>query len=435
MKNYTTQLLAARNGIVTVQMEQCAKREGMTAEELCEKISKGVAVIPCNVNHTSIIPCAVGEGLQTKVNVNIGVSGDVCSYESEMQKVSVALEYGADAIMDLSNCGKTEAFRKKLIEKSSAMIGTVPVYDAVGYLDKELFEITAEEFLSVLRAHARQGVDFMTIHAGLNRRCMEKVLSCKRKMDIVSRGGALLFAWMLETGNENPFYEHFDEVLDIFAQYDVTASLGDGLRPGCIDDGTDIPQISELIELGLLTQRAQEKGVQVMIEGPGHIPLNDIAANIALQKRLCKNAPFYVLGPIVTDIAPGYDHITSAIGGAVAAASGADFLCYVTPAEHLCLPNADDVKEGLIASKIAAHSADIAKGIPHARERDGEMALARRRVDFDKMFDLAIDKEKAVRYYERSSPSEKGTCTMCGKMCAVKTVDKALERLAQRMGE
>lgn len=428
MNNYKTQMQAAKTGILTKQMTAVSEKEGISPEILMERIARGTVAIPCNINHKCIDPCGVGEGLKTKINVNIGVSGDICNYESERKKAQIAAKLGADAIMDLSNCGKTASFRQELIDTSSAMIGTVPIYDAVGYLEKELFEITAREFIDVLRAHAVQGVDFMTIHAGLNKRCVEKVLSCKRKMNLVSRGGALLFAWMLETGNENPFYEHFDEVLDIFAQYDVTASLGDGLRPGCIADGTDIAQISELTELGILTQRAWDKNVQVMIEGPGHIALNEIGANVTVQKKICKNAPFYVLGPIVTDIAPGYDHITSAIGGAVAGAYGADFLCYVTPAEHLRLPDADDVKEGIIACKIAAHAADIAKGIPNAADIDNKMARARQAVDFDKMLDLAIDREKAERYYKSASPSEKGTCTMCGKMCAVKTVNKALEK-------
>ena len=329
--------------------------------------------------------------------------------------------------MDLSNYGMTNKFRQELVAKSPAMIGTVPMYDAIGYLDKDLLDITAEDFLRVVRAHAEEGVDFMTIHAGINRRAVEAFRREGRRMNIVSRGGSLLFAWMAMTGNENPFYEHYDEVLDILREFDVTISLGDALRPGCIDDSTDAGQISELIELGNLTLRAWEKDVQVMVEGPGHMAMNEIAANMTLQKRICHNAPFYVLGPLVTDIAPGYDHITSAIGGAIAAASGADFLCYVTPAEHLRLPDADDVKEGIIASKIAAHAADIAKGIPGARDIDNKMADARHKVDWDEMFQYAIDPEKARAYFESTPPADRHTCSMCGKMCAVRTTNMILE--------
>lgn len=301
------------------------------------------------------------------------------------------------------------------------------MYDAIGYLEKDLLEITAEDFLKVVRAHAEEGVDFMTIHAGINRRAVEAFMRDKRKMNIVSRGGSLLFAWMMMTGKENPFYEYYDEVLDILREYDVTISLGDALRPGCIDDSSDAGQISELIELGNLTKRAWEKDVQVMVEGPGHMAMDEIAANMKMQKRICHNAPFYVLGPIVTDVAPGYDHITSAIGGAIAAASGADFLCYVTPAEHLRLPDLEDVKEGIIASKIAAHAADIAKGVPNARAWDNEMAEARHKVDWEEMFRLSMDEEKARRYFESTPPSDRHTCSMCGKMCAVRTTNMILE--------
>ena len=343
-----------------------------------------------------------------------------------MRKVQLAIDFGAEAIMDLSNYGKTNGFRKALLEKSPAMVGTVPVYDAIGYLEKDLASITAQDFLQVVSAHAQEGVDFMTIHAGINRRTVEAFRRAGRRMNLVSRGGSLLFAWMEMTGSENPFYEHYDALLDLLRTYDVTISLGDALRPGCIDDSSDAGQICELIELGSLTKRAWEKDVQVMVEGPGHMALNEIAANMALQKRLCHNAPFYVLGPIVTDIAPGYDHITAAIGGAVAAASGADFLCYVTPAEHLRLPDASDVKEGIVAGKIAAHAADIAKGIPHARRIDNEMAQARREMDWERMFSLALDGGKARAYYESRPPADRHSCSMCGKMCAVRTSNKIL---------
>ena len=386
MREYKTQMEAAKKGIITPEMQTVAAKEYMEPEKLRELVAKGWVAIPANVNHTSLSAEGVGSGLKTKINVNLGISGDCKDYTMEMQKVDMAIKFGAEAIMDLSNYGKTNTFRKQLIERSPAMIGTVPMYDAIGYLDKDLLEISAEDFLKVVRAHAEEGVDFMTIHAGINRRAIEAFRRDPRKMNIVSRGGSLLFAWMMMTGNENPFYEHYDEVLDILREYDVTISLGDALRPGCIDDATDAGQISELIELGALTERAWAKDVQVMVEGPGHMAMNEIEANMKLEKRICHNAPFYVLGPLVTDIFPGYDHITSAIGGAIAAASGADFLCYVTPAEHLRLPDLNDVKEGIIASKIAAHAADIAKGIPHARDKDNEMAAARHKLDWEEMF-------------------------------------------------
>lgn len=427
MREYKTQKEAAGKGILTPEMKIVAEKEHMEPEKLMALVAKGEVAIPCNVRHTSISPEGIGGGLRTKINVNLGISGDCKNYDVEMQKVEMAVKFGAEAIMDLSNYGKTNTFRRELIQKSPAMIGTVPMYDAIGYLEKDLLEITAEDFLKVVRAHAEEGVDFMTIHAGINRRAVEAFMRDERKMNIVSRGGSLLFAWMMMTGKENPFYEYYDEVLDILREYDVTISLGDALRPGCIDDSSDAGQISELIELGNLTKRAWEKDVQVMVEGPGHMAMDEIAANMKMQKRICHNAPFYVLGPIVTDVAPGYDHITSAIGGAIAAASGADFLCYVTPAEHLRLPDLEDVKEGIIASKIAAHAADIAKGVPNARAWDNEMAEARHKVDWEEMFRLSMDEEKARRYFESTPPSDRHTCSMCGKMCAVRTTNMILE--------
>ncbi len=427
MRNYATQMDAAKKGIITPEMETVAKKENLAPELIRQRVAEGTVAIPANIRHTSLSAEGIGMGLKTKINVNLGISGDCKNYDVEMQKVDLALKFKAEAIMDLSNYGKTNTFRKELVEKSPAMIGTVPMYDAIGYLEKDLLEISAEDFLRVVRAHAEEGVDFMTIHAGINRRAVEAFRREGRKMNIVSRGGSLLFAWMMMTGNENPFYEHYDEVLDILREFDVTISLGDALRPGCIDDSTDAGQISELIELGALTKRAWEKDVQVMVEGPGHMAMNEIAANMTLQKRLCHNAPFYVLGPLVTDIAPGYDHITSAIGGAIAAANGADFLCYVTPAEHLRLPDIDDVKEGIIASKIAAHAADIAKGIPNARDIDNKMAEARHKVEWEEMFRYAIDPEKARAYFESTPPADRHTCSMCGKMCAVRTTNMILE--------
>lgn len=424
---YHTQMEAAKAGAITEAMEIVAKKERMEPEKLRELVAKGWVAIPANVNHKSLSPEGIGTGMRTKINVNLGISGDCKDYDAEMEKVKMSIRYGAEAIMDLSNYGKTNTFRKKLIEMSPAMIGTVPMYDAIGYLEKDLLEIKAEDFLKVVEAHAKEGVDFMTIHAGINRRCVEALKRDKRTMNIVSRGGSLLFAWMEMTGNENPFYEHFDEVLDILYRYDVTVSLGDALRPGCIDDSSDAGQISELIELGALTKRAWDRNVQVMIEGPGHMAINEIAANMQLEKRICHNAPFYVLGPVVTDIFPGYDHITAAIGGAIAASSGADFLCYVTPAEHLRLPDVNDVREGIMATKIAAHAADIAKGIPGAREQDDLMAQARHKLDWEEMFKIAADGEKARRYFESIPPQDRHSCSMCGKMCAVRTTNMILE--------
>ena len=427
MRNYATQMDAAKRGIVTPEIETVARKENRPVEFIMERVAKGTIAIPANINHKSLSAEAVGDGTRVKINVNLGISGDCKDYEMELRKVRMAIDMGAESIMDLSNYGKTNTFRKQLIDMSSAMIGTVPMYDAIGYLEKDLLEITAQDFLRVVEAHAREGVDFMTIHAGINRRAVEAFMREGRKMNIVSRGGSLLFAWMQMTGNENPFFEYYDDVLDILRRYDVTISLGDALRPGCIDDASDAGQISELIELGNLAKRAWDKDVQVMIEGPGHMAMNEIAANMQMEKRICHGAPFYVLGPLVTDIAPGYDHITSAIGGAIAAQAGANFLCYVTPAEHLRLPDENDVREGIVASKIAAHAADIALGLPGARDRDNAMAEARHKLDWPAQFALALDPEKAQRFYEQVPPTERHTCSMCGKMCAVRTTNMILE--------
>ncbi len=426
---YKTQMEAARKGIVTKELAQVAKDEGLTEQELLALVSSGRTAIPANIRHKALHPYGIGGGLRTKINVNLGISGDCADYRAEMEKVRLAEKFGAEAIMDLSNYGKTRAFRQKLIETSPAMIGTVPVYDAIGYLEKDLKDITADDFLKVVRSHAEEGVDFMTIHAGMNRRTAEVFLREKRQMNIVSRGGSLLFAWMKLTGGENPFYEHYDELLDILREYDVTISLGDALRPGSIADATDASQIAELTEIGSLTERAWKRDVQVLVEGPGHMAMDEIATNMKLEKRLCHGAPFYVLGPLVTDIAPGYDHITSAIGGAIAAANGADFLCYVTPAEHLRLPDLSDVKEGIIASKIAAHAADIAKGVKGARDADYQMGEARRKLDWEETFRLSLDGEKAKAYHESIPPEDPHSCSMCGKMCAVRTMNRILDGL------
>lgn len=427
MMNYTTQMDAARKGILTKEMEIVAEKEGIPTEQLMMLMREGKAIIPCNKLHKSISPSGLGASLKTKINVNLGTSRDMTDLDMEFAKVQSAVDMGAEAIMDLSSYGDTRKFRRRLTEKCPAMIGTVPIYDAVVYYHKPLIEITTEEWMDIVRMHAEDGVDFMTIHCGINKETAHKFKRNKRLTNIVSRGGSIIFAWMEMTGKENPFYECFDELLDICREYDITLSLGDACRPGCLADGTDASQIEELIALGELTLRAWEKDVQIMIEGPGHMPLNQIAANMEIQKTLCHGAPFYVLGPIVTDVAPGYDHITSAIGGALAAASGAAFLCYVTPAEHLRLPTLEDVKEGIIAARIAAHSADIAKGVPGAVDWDNQMSLARKDLDWDKMFDLAIDPVKAREYRASSSPEKKDTCTMCGNFCAVKNMNRILD--------
>ena len=425
--SYTTQMNAARQGIITDEMRTVAEKEGIAPEKLMEYVAAGTAIIPCNKNHKAISPAGVGSMLKTKINVNLGTSRDCKDLNMELEKVQSAVDMGAEAIMDLSSCGDTQKFRRLLTEKCPAMIGTVPIYDAVVYYHKPLIQITTDEWIDIVKMHAQDGVDFMTIHCGINKETAVKFKRNKRLMNIVSRGGSIIFAWMEMTGNENPFYERFDEILDICQQYDVTLSLGDACRPGCIMDATDAPQIEELITLGELTKRAWEKDVQVMIEGPGHMPLNQIAANMEIEKTLCHGAPFYVLGPLVTDIAPGYDHITAALGGAVAAMNGAAFLCYVTPAEHLRLPDLDDVKEGIIASKIAAHAADIAKGLPGATDWDLKMDKARKVLDWEKMFDVAIDPEKARRYRESSKPEKEDTCSMCGNFCAVKNMNRILD--------
>jgi phosphomethylpyrimidine synthase len=424
--NYTTQMDAAKKGIITEEMKVVAEKEKISLEFLMEGLKNGTIIIPANKNHTSLSPEGIGAGLRTKINVNLGISRDCKDVDLELCKVKTAIDMKAEAIMDLSSFGKTKEFRKKLIEMSPAMIGTVPVYDAVGFLDKELKDITEDEFINVVEEHAKNGVDFITVHAGLTRDITKKVKNNERLTHIVSRGGSLLFAWMELNDKENPFYSNFDRILDICEKYDMTLSLGDACRPGCINDSTDGIQIGELIVLGELTKRAWARNVQVVIEGPGHMALNEIEANVLLEKKICHGAPFYVLGPLVTDIAPGYDHITSAIGGAIAAGAGVDFLCYVTPAEHLRLPDLEDMKEGIIASRIAAHAGDIAKGVKGARDLDNAMGKARRDLDWEAMFNIAIDGEKARRYREESKPEHEDSCTMCGKMCSMRTVKKIL---------
>ncbi|MEG1000484.1 MAG: phosphomethylpyrimidine synthase ThiC [Cellulosilyticaceae bacterium] len=423
---YTTQMDAAKRGILTKEMEHVAAYEQIDVQVLLHLIAEGKVVIPANKNHKSLTPYGIGHQLKTKINVNLGTSRDCLNLDVEMEKVMAAINLGAESIMDLSSFGDTARFRQKLTKECPAIIGTVPIYDAVVYYNKPLKLITSDEWIDIVRMHAQDGVDFMTIHCGINREAARTFKETHRHTNIVSRGGSIIFAWMELTGCENPFFERYDEILEICKTYDVTLSLGDACRPGSIADAGDVCQIKELVTLGELTQRAWNHNVQVIIEGPGHMPLNQIQSNMEIQQTICKGAPFYVLGPLVTDVAPGYDHITAAIGGAIAATYGASFLCYVTPAEHLRLPTVEDVKEGIIASKIAAHAADVAKGIKGADSWDYEMSKARANLDWEKQFDLAIDSDKARRYRKESTPEKEDTCTMCGKMCAVRNINKIL---------
>ena len=427
-----TQLEYARKGIITDKMTQAALAEGVDAEFIRAGIAAGNIIICHNNKHANGKPLAVGKGLRTKVNANIGTSADDLDFAKELEKARVAVACGADALMDLSTGGPVDEIRRAIIAETSACIGTVPLYqaalDAVRNKKKAIVDMTVEDIFEGVIKHAEDGVDFITVHCGVTRATVERMRREGRIMDVVSRGGAFTIEWMAHNKMENPLFEHFDRLLEITKAYDMTLSLGDGFRPGCLADATDRAQIHELILLGELTQRAQEYGVQVMIEGPGHMPLNQIEANILLQKRLCHGAPFYVLGPLVTDIAPGYDHITSAIGGTIAAAAGADFLCYVTPAEHLKLPGVEDVREGVMASRIAAHAADIVKGVKGAIEKDNEMARCRKKLDWEGQFALAIDPEKARRLRAESGVADHGACTMCGEFCAYKVMDDATER-------
>lgn len=427
-KRYYTQMEAAGNGIVTPELEIVAAKENRSVKELLPLLASGKMVIPANIHHSALSPNGIGRMLKTKINVNLGVSRDCKDYDLEMEKVMRAVSLGAESIMDLSSHGDTEPFRKKLCEECPAIIGTVPIYDSVIHYKRDLGTLSAKDFIDVIRLHAENGVDFVTLHCGITRKTIEQIRNGGRRMNIVSRGGSLVFAWMSMTGEENPFYEYYDEILEICRKHDVTISLGDACRPGCLADATDGCQIEELIRLGELTERAWKKDVQVMVEGPGHVPLDQIEANMKVQETICKGAPFYVLGPLVTDIAPGYDHITGAIGGAVAAWHGAAFLCYVTPAEHLALPDVDDVHQGIIASKIAAHAADIAKGVSGARERDDRMADARKNLDWNSQWLEALDPKtaKIIRKSRKPEEDHADTCSMCGKFCAVRSMNKAL---------
>ena len=420
-----TQLEAARAGRVTPQMERAAAREGIDPRRLRELVAQGRVVIPANPHHRSLDPVAIGEGTRIKVNANLGTSADHAEPAEELAKLKAALAAGADAVMDLSTGGDLKALRGQVLEHSPVPVGTVPIYEAATAAVAAgggIVHLDVDGLFAVIEGQAEEGVDFMTLHCGVTLAALERLKRQGRVCDIVSRGGAFLTTWMLYHGRENPLYEHYDRLLEIARRHDVTLSLGDGLRPGCLADATDRAQVAELLTLGELTQRAWEAGVQVMIEGPGHVPLDQVQANVILQKRLCHGAPFYVLGPLVTDIASGYDHIACAIGGAVAGWAGADFLCYVTPAEHLALPSIEDVREGVIAARIAAHAADIARGLPGAREADDAISRARKRLDWKRQIELSIDPENAARRREASRPADSDVCTMCGQFCAIKVV-------------
>jgi len=425
-----TRIELAVKGTITEEMKACGLHEGISPEQLASDVAEGVTVIPVNRMRT-IPPIAIGKGLRTKINANIGTSKDKISLDDEVEKLDTLVKYGADAVMDLSTGGPIKDLRRVLIEKSSIPVGTVPIYEAAiiaAETQGTISKMTPDSMFSVIENQAEEGVDFMTVHCGVTLKGIERLREEGRVLDVVSRGGSFLLEWMIYNGRENPFYEYYDRLLEIAKKYDVTLSLGDGLRPGCLEDATDRSQIEELLTIGELRDRALEKGVQVIVEGPGHVPLNQIEMNIKIQKEICKGAPFYVLGPLVTDIAMGYDHIAAAIGGAIAGAAGADFLCYVTPAEHIRLPNLEDVKEGVIASKIAAHAADIAKGVRGARERDRQMSVCRKNLDWNGQISLSFDPEKVRQWRSEAPPAENEVCSMCGEFCAIKTVKKALRK-------
>lgn len=426
-----TQMQLAREGKITEAMRIVAKDEHLDVEIIRERVAKGTIAICANVNHTSLIPRGVGEGLRTKVNANIGTSSTFPDIEPELRKLDEAVRCGADAVMDLSTGDNIDVSRRRIIEHSPIIVGTVPIYQATVRAIKEhgaVVEMTDDDILATVEEQAKDGADFMTLHCGVTMEAIARMRRQGREMDVVSRGGSFLTGWMLHNEKENPLYERYDDLLDICEKYDVTISLGDGLRPGCTADATDRAQIQELITLGELVDRAWRRGVQVLVEGPGHVPYDQIAANVKLQKRLCRNAPFYVLGPLVTDIAPGYDHITAAIGGTLAATSGADFLCYVTPAEHLALPTLEDVHAGVITSRIAAHAADLVKGVPGAKEWDLKMARARKQLDWEAQMELAIDPELARAKRGARNKAGEEACSMCGDYCAVKIVSQYLDK-------
>jgi phosphomethylpyrimidine synthase len=425
-----TQKIQAQKGIITKEMKIVARDEEVSLKWLQEKIVSGRIVIPVNRNHRGVKPVGIGEGLRIKVNTNLGTSSDHVDLEEELKKLEVSIQAGTDTVMDLSTGGDIDAIRKEIIRHSPIPVGTVPIYEAAikaAKKRKALAKMRVEDLFEIIERQADEGVDFITVHCGVTRNAVERLKKAHRLLGVVSRGGSFLIEWMIYNGRENPLYEHYDRLLEISKKYDVTLSLGDGLRPGCLADATDRPQVEETIILGELTERAWAKGVQVMVEGPGHVPLDQIEANVLLEKRLCKGAPFYVLGPLVTDVSPGYDHITCAIGGAIAGKAGADFLCYVTPSEHLKLPSVEDVREGVIATRIAGHAADIARGSKKAFQRDIEMSKARKAFDWEKQIELSLDPEKARRYHEEGKSGEKDVCTMCGEFCAIKRVKDFFE--------
>jgi phosphomethylpyrimidine synthase len=432
MDRELTQMQAAGKGVPTPEMEHVAKQEGVALDRLMRDMAAGRTVIPANRTRKTRDSRGIGAGLRTKINVNLGVSGDCVNWDTELEKARLSVKHGADALMDLSLSPVSRQFRAKLARECPLVLGSVPVYDAPHLFNREFETLTVDQLFETVEAHAIDGVDFMTIHAGLTSVCVDRLAVAGRLTHVVSRGGALLLSWMQANNKENPFFEHFDRLLQLCDKYDITLSLGDGLRPGCLHDATDAPQLQELILLGELTRRAWKAGIQVMIEGPGHIPLHEVVANIQVAKKLTHGAPLYVLGPLVTDVAPGYDHITSAIGGALAASAGADFLCYVTPAEHLRLPDLGDVREGIMASRIAAHAGDVAKGLPGAIDWDNRMSKARGDLDWKGMIAQALDPEKAQAYRDSSAPHDPDVCTMCGSLCAVKRSRAAMEALKNR---
>jgi phosphomethylpyrimidine synthase len=429
-----TQLELAREGKISPQMRLVAENEGVEVEFIRQGVAEGTIVIPANIRHENLVPGGIGQGLRTKVNANIGTSSDFGDMATELEKLKVATESGADTVMDLSTGGDISAIRRSIIKSSTLPIGTVPIYQAgIEAIEKHgaIVKMSVEDIFTVIEEHARDGVDFMTVHCGVTRAAIDRLKRQGRVADVVSRGGAFLIGWMLHNDRENPLYEDYDRLLEIAREFDVTLSLGDGMRPGCLADATDQAQVEELLTIGELVSRARQAGVQAMVEGPGHLPLNQIEANVKLEKAICKGAPFYVLGPLVTDIAAGYDHITGAIGGAIAAAAGADFLCYVTPAEHLSLPDPEDVRQGVIASRIAAHAADIVKGVAGAAEQDRKMAVARKKLDWEEQARLSLDPTLARRVHSQHS-SEGKACSMCGQFCAMELVEKYLNITATK---
>jgi phosphomethylpyrimidine synthase len=423
-----TQLELARKGIASPQMKHVAETEGVATDFIVQGLIEGKIVVPANVNHPNLTPCGIGTGLRTKVNANIGTSSDSCRLGTELRKLQTAIGFGADTVMDLSTGGDISAIRKAILSASNVPVGTVPIYQAgIEAIENRgaIVDMTVDDIFAVIKEHATDGVDFMTVHCGVTQASVARLKKQGRVTDVVSRGGAFLIGWMLHNDDENPLYQYYDRLLELALEYDFTLSLGDGLRPGCLADATDRAQIEELIILGELVERSKEAGVQAMIEGPGHLPLDQIATNVQLEKSLCRGAPFYVLGPLVTDVGAGYDHITAAIGGAIAAAAGADFLCYVTPAEHLSLPNEEDVKEGVIASRIAAHAADIVKGAKGAKEWDEQISRARKALDWETQAKLSLDPELSQQVHSKI-PADGATCSMCGKYCAMAIVEKYL---------